>query len=313
LLLALFRLARPALLPFVLLLPLIGFGWACWSYALDPPLASVFDLILVLIAWTALNTGTIWLNAALDRDTGEILFGQPVTVPRSITVFALVAFLVAVLLGFLAGILPGVLALICAILSLLYSSSLTAWKGHPVGGPFVNLVGYGLASPLAGWSVVNVPPDLRSVIVWFLGASGVLGCYFAVQSFQGKEDAARGYRTFVVTHGPRGALLAARICLGIGFAGGTLLAAIGWLPRVCLVFAPIGLWLDHWLMLWARQPNGGGERWARGLAMRLFVGAALTIALAYADYLSDAYADRPFAGQGTLGGAPAINASAKRR
>jgi 4-hydroxybenzoate polyprenyltransferase len=307
--LSLFRLARPALLPFVLLLPIIGFGWACWSYAIDPPLDSVWRLLLVLPAWTALQTGTLWLNAALDRDCGETLFGHPVAVPAGITPFALAALLLAVLLAFGAGALPGVLALLCALLSLLYSAPLTAWKGHPLGGPLVNLLGYGLASPLAGWAVVGVPPDARSVIVWCLGASGVLGCYFAVQSFQRHEDEARGYRTLVVTHGPHGALLAARLCLGIGFAGGTLLAALGWLPRVCLVFLLVGLWLDRWLARWARQPDGGSERWARGLALRLFAGATLTIGLAYLEYLDDAYAGRPPAGQGTRRGVPSANPS----
>jgi 4-hydroxybenzoate polyprenyltransferase len=304
LLLALLRLSRPALLPFILLLPLIGFGWACWSFAVDPAPGAVVNLFVVLAAWAALNTATMWLNAALDRDQGEILFGRPVAVPRGVTPFALGAFVVAVVLAFAAGLLPGILALTCAVLSLLYSSPLTAWKGHPLGGPFVNLVGYGLASPLAGWAVAEVPPDPRSVIVWLLGAAGVLGCYFAVQAFQRDEDAARGYRTLVVTHGPRGALLAARVCLAVGFVGGTTLAAAGWLPRVCLVFLIVGFWVDRWLARWARQPNGGSERWARGLAVRMFVGAALTVSLAYLDYYLDAVEGRPPAGLGTVRGAP---------
>ena len=83
-----------------------------------------------------------------------------------------------------------------------------------------------------------------------------------------------------------------------------MLAALGWLPRVCLVFLPVGLWLDRWLARWARQPGGGSERWARGLALRLFVGEALTVALAYADYLDDALAGRPAAGLGTVRGRP---------
>lgn len=306
LILSLFRLARPALLPFVLLLPLVGFGWACWSYALDPSSSAVVNLLVVLAAWAALNVGTLWFNAALDRDEGEILFGRPVTVPHGITAFAVAAFATASLLGFVAGLLPGILASICVVLSVLYSAPATAWKGHPLGGPFVNLLGYGLASPLAGWAVVEVPPDVRSVLVWVLGASGVLGCYFAVQAFQRDEDAARGYRTLVVTHGPEGALLAARLCLGLGFAGGTALAAVGWLPRVCLVFLVVGCWLDRWLAAWSRQPGGGSERWARGLALRLFVGAVVTIALAYLDYYLDASAGRPVAGLGTVRGAPQL-------
>jgi 4-hydroxybenzoate polyprenyltransferase len=137
-----------------------------------------------------------------------------------------------------------------------------------------------------------------------MGGIGVLGCYFAVQAFQYDEDAERGYRTLVVTHGPAGALTAARICLGIGFLSGTLLAIIGWLPRVCLVFLPVGLWIDRWLARWAKQPNGGSERWARGLAFRLLVGAVLTMALATVDYLADALEGRPAAGLGTRGGHP---------
>src|SRR5262245_17057964 len=107
--LSLFRLARPALLPFVLPLPPLCLGWACWSYALDPPASAVGDLFLVLAAWAALNTGTLWLNAGLDRDTGEILFGRAVTVPPGINAFAVAALAAAVLLGFAAGILPGIL------------------------------------------------------------------------------------------------------------------------------------------------------------------------------------------------------------
>lgn len=302
---SLFLLARPALLPFILLMPLIGFGWACWSFAIDPPPGSVASLLFVLAAWAALNTGTLWLNAALDRDVGEVLFGKAVRVPRGTTAFALAALALAVALGFAAGVLPGAIASVCAVLSLLYSWPVTAWKGHPLGGPFVNLVGYGLASPLAGWAAVGVPIDARSVVVWLLGGVGVLGCYFAVQAFQRDEDAARGYRTLVVTHGPRGALSAARLCMGIGFVGGTALAAWGWLPRVCLAFALIGLGLDRWLALWARQHAGGNERWARGLAVGLFLGAVSCIALAWLDYHLDVSAGRPFAaGMGTARGAP---------
>jgi hypothetical protein len=70
------------------------------------------------------------------------------------------------------------------------------------------------------------------------------------------------------------------------------------------VFLPIGLWVDRWLARWARQPGGGSERWARGLAWRLFVGAALTIGLAWVDYFLDLSAERIPAGRGTAGGRP---------
>jgi hypothetical protein len=297
---ALVTLARPRLLPFVLFLPLVGFGWAHWDRAL--PLAEgVFGrLLAVLAGWTALQAGTMWLNAALDRDGGEVLFGRAVAVPPGITFCALAALLLGVVLAFAGGVLPGALALLCAGLSLLYSYPATAWKGHPLLGPAVNGAGYGLLSPLAGWSLVGVAPDVRSLVVWLLGGLGTLGCYFAAQAFQRDEDLARGYRTLVVTHGPAGVVLAARLCLGAGFLGGTLLSALGWLPRLCLVGLPLWLWVDRWLAR-DRERN---EWWARGLALRLLLGALLAIAVALVDYAGDLMQDGPVAGLATAHGKP---------
>jgi 4-hydroxybenzoate polyprenyltransferase len=186
----------------------------------------------------------------------------------------------------------------------LYSHPATVWKGHPLGGPVINGVGYGLLSPLAGWAIAEVEPDLRSLVVWLLGGLGTLGCYFAAQAFQRGEDAARGYRTLVVTHGPLGALRAARMCLALGFLGGVALSAFGWLPRSCLLGAPLWLWVDRWLKRWSRQPEGGGERWARGLAVRLLVAAVFGIAVALADYVNDLVRGDPVAGLATVRGRP---------
>jgi 4-hydroxybenzoate polyprenyltransferase len=264
----------------------------------------VEGLLLVVLGWAGLQTGTMWLNAALDRDRGEVLFGRPVLVPGGVVAWGLAALLAGVGSCFLANPFAGTLALVCSGLSVAYSHPALAWKAHPLGGPAVNGVGYGLLSPLAGWTVVEVAADLRSVLVWLLGGLGTLGCYFAAQAFQREEDAARGYRTLVVTHGPAGALTAARVCLGIGFLGGTLLSGLGWLPRLCLIALPVGLWVDRWLRLGVRQPRGGGERWARGLAGRLLVGAALGIGAALADYCVDLAGDGPVAGLATARGRP---------
>jgi hypothetical protein len=90
----------------------------------------------------------------------------------------------------------------------------------------------------------------------------------------------------------------------VGFTGGVVLAIIGFLPRVCLVFLPVGLWIDRWLSRWASQVRGGSEHWARGLTWRMFLGAALTIGLAWVDYLVDVDAERMPAGLGTTRGQP---------
>jgi 4-hydroxybenzoate polyprenyltransferase len=297
-------LARPRLLPFVLCLPLVGFGWAHWDHALNLREGEGVALLLVLGAWVALQTGTLWLNAALDRDRGEVLFGRAVPVPSGIVLAAVGALVVAILLACAAHPVAGGAALLCAVLAVLYSHPRIAWKGHPLGGPLVNGVGYGLLSSLAGWAVVGVSPTPRALVVWLLGGLGTLGCYFAAQAFQQEEDCARGYRTLVATHGPVGALAAARLCLGAGFLGGTLLATLGWLPRLCLAALPLGLWIDGWLRRWARQPAGGNEGWARGLALRLLAAALLGIGLAYLDYGIDLLGDGPVAGLATRRGHP---------
>jgi 4-hydroxybenzoate polyprenyltransferase len=299
---ALWVLARPRLLPFVLLLPVVGFGWGHWDRALT--LRGEAGLPWVVLAWLLLQAGTMWLNAALDRDSGETLWGRSITVPAAATPCAYVALALAVGSAFVGNFLSGCACAVCALLAILYSHPATVWKGHPILGPIVNGLGYGLLSTLAGWALVEVSPNPRTVIVWICGALGLLGCYFAVQAFQGDEDRARGYRTLVATHGPKAVLLAARVCIGLGELGGLVLAVIGWLPRLTLVGLIPAIWIDRWLAAWSKQPNGGDERWARGLAMRLLGAALLGIALAYVDYFIDIALDRPVAGLGTQRGHP---------
>ena len=146
--------------------------------------------------------------------------------------------------------------------------------------------------------------DLRTLLVWPLGAAGVLGAYFAAQAFQEKEDRARGYRTLVVTHGSNGAITAARICVGGAFLGGMLLVALGWLPRLCLIGAPLGLWVDRGFAVWSKQPGGGGAVWARRVTLRLLAASLLGLGLATIEYLIDDHAKRPVAGLATVRGHP---------
>ncbi len=299
---ALLILARLRLLLFVLAIPLVGFGWAHWDHSLD--LRGKEQLGWVVLAWPLLHIGTMWLNAHLDCDQGDILLGRPVPVPHATVWCGYAALLTAITCAFIGNVVAGSACLACAILSILYSHPWTVWKGHPLLGPFVNFLGYGLLSPLAGWAVVEVPLDLRTIFVWLLGSVGALGCYFAAQAFQETEDRVRGYRTLVATHGARGALLAARLCLGIAFTGGSVLALCGWFPRICLVVIPLGVWIDRWLSLWSLQPLGGNERWARGFAYRFLVVIFVGIGLAYVDYRWARWNGQPAAGLGTSAGQP---------
>ncbi len=298
----LWALSRPRLLPFVLGLVVLGWAWAHWDRALT--VRGGGPLGVALLAWTALNAGTLWLNAALDRDEGPVLLGEPVAVPPETTACAYLALVVAVGLGWAAGPTVGLCAAGCAVLAVLYSHPRTVWKGHPVGGPFVNLAGYAVLSPMAGFSVVGVPPDLRTLLVWPLAAIGILGTYFAAQAFQGDEDRRRGYRTLVATHGPRVVLGVVRACLLVAVAGGLALAAAGWLPRTLLVGAVGWWWVDRDLRDWSTAADGGTEARARGFARRLGWVLAVAIVLAFLPYLVDSVRNRPVAGLGTAAGHP---------
>ncbi len=299
---SLWILARPRLLPFVVLLPFMGWAWAHWDRAL--PASAEGALLGVLVAWALLHAGTLWLNAAVDRDEGEVLLGRPVEPPRGTAAAGYVALALAVIVAGAAHLGAGVACALAAVLSVAYSHPRVLWKAHPVGGPFVNVVGYGILSPLAGWLAVEVAPNSRTIVVWALAQMGILGPYFAAQAFQQDEDVARGYRTLVATHGPRVVLLAARACLGVAFFGGLLLALAGWIPRACLLGAAGWLWIDRWLARWANQPGGGHAGWARGFAVRMLTAVLLGIALAFAEYAHQSLSGRPVAGLGTVAGYP---------
>src|SRR4051794_3330508 len=90
---AFWLLARPRLMPYVLLLPVVGFGWAHWDRALE--LHGDGALVLVLLAWTCLQAGTLWLNASLDRDHGPVLMGRSVPLPHGLVVGGYLALLAA--------------------------------------------------------------------------------------------------------------------------------------------------------------------------------------------------------------------------
>lgn len=300
---ALWVLARPAMLPYLWLLVLVGYGWGHWDRALT--FRGERSLVLVLAAWTALHAGTLWLNAALDQDEGDVLFGEQAPVPAWIHGPAYAALALTVLLTAAAGWCAGIAGLVVATLAVLYSHPITRWKSHPVLGPATNLIGYGLLSPLVGWSVVGVGPNPRTLAMWLLGAVGVLGVYFLAQVFQHDEDAARGYRTLVVTHGPATTLAVAHACVAVAFVGGTVLAAVGWLPLCCLVALPLGLWNSHGLVRWSRSLATADGGWARRAARRLLISGLVGLGAVLALYSYQTWRqDVPVAGLGTARGLP---------
>lgn len=290
-------LARPRLAPAVLALPGLGFGFAHWDRAL--PLRAPGPLGALLLGWACLHVGTMWCNAALDRDEGPVLLGAAVPVPPRIGFaghLALAAAVAVVAIGAPAamGSVVG-----CAALAVLYSHPATAWKGHPIAGPLTNLVGYGLLSPWAGVSVVGEPLSARGVALGVVVGACVVGVYFVAQAFQGEEDQARGYRTLVATAGSATTLHAASLCFFLAFFGVGALAVIGLLPAGVLLTLVPGAGALWELRRNARLTAGGGPEGALRVARWLRRAVAVGMLALVAHYVADSVHGGPVAGQAT--------------
>jgi 1,4-dihydroxy-2-naphthoate octaprenyltransferase len=295
------RLARPAGLWLPPLLPALGYGFAHWDRAV--PAWRPAALGWLILAWAALQAGTLWLNAARDRDTGPVLLGHPTPIPHGTVTLGRAALLAAVALALPAGPLPALCAAGCAGLALLYSHPRHPWKAHPVGGPVVNVVGYGLLSPLAGWAILPAPPTARAGLTLGLCALTVLGWTWAAQAFQEAEDKARGDRTLVATHGPRAALGAAWLSTTAVTLGVAVLVVVGWYPRACGVALPALLMGNGLLLRWRARAPGAVEP-VRGVIAAGLVGLVLMVGGATAAHLWADHHDRPVAGLGTAAGHP---------
>jgi len=291
-------LARPRAAVLVCVLPVFGFGYALWERGSTVSPLVVGPTILALMGvWLLGHVGAMWLNAELDRDEGAVIFSRAVEVPGGTAALGYVSLSLSVLAAAPLGALVLGCASVCALLAVLYSHPRIAWKGHAQLGPLVNGVGYAALSPIAGWSAADGVFTWRAPLMLASLVVGVLGLYFAAQAFQEVEDRARGYRTLVVTHGPRRTLQIARLCFLAAmlplFAG----SAIGVYPRVVLVaLVPCGF-VDAWMTRWIREPSAA--RFAPGMVVRLVVAVLCVVAALYAHHFTQLALGEPGGGLGT--------------
>ncbi|MES2123763.1 MAG: UbiA family prenyltransferase [Gemmatimonadota bacterium] len=221
--------------------------------------------VLGLGAWVvALNGGTLALNSAFDRDQGDVAYLRlPPAVPGGLAMFAGALMLAG---GVLTWSLPfpyRAAYLVCVALSVLYSVPPIRLKA--VGGAdwVINMVGFGLATPFAGWALSGRHfGGPRSLVIWaFLPLFGAL--YPLTQLYQMDEDRARGDRTLVLRLGTRRSLALALVATGLSF--GLLFGAAwrsGWRgghdwPR----WSALGAAMVAWLVVlgpWYRD----GRRWS---------------------------------------------------
>jgi 1,4-dihydroxy-2-naphthoate octaprenyltransferase len=302
---ALVTLARPKGMILIALLPVVGFTYAFWDHGCTIPFFEALPSMLLLwVLWAVPHAGTMWLNASLDRDEGEVLFGSAAPVPPGIERYAYATLVFAVAVGLATGIGVGLCVLGCAILSVLYSHPRTAWKGHAWLGPLSNALGYGVLSPLGGFLHAGLPPTVRGAATLGVSVTFILASYLAAQAFQEREDRARGYRTLVALRGARATLDVLRALLVLSVILTLGLAAIGWYPRAVLVAAPLFFAADRVIVRWRRQAGGGDESWARKFFWRLALAGLLCLVAVSMHFAWTQATGRLLGGLGTAAGHP---------
>ncbi len=188
-------------------------------------------LVVAIVAWVVgLNGGTLAINSAFDQDEGDVAYlRRPPPPPPGLFLFGLCCMVFG--LG-LTWQLPGpyrTVYLVCLAMSVLYS--VPPWRLKAVAGAdwLINMVGFGLLTPLAGWVATGAPvsPTGRLLLVGFLPLFAAL--YPLTQLYQMEEDARRGDRTLSlrlgVVNSLRVALVATVLAFGC-FAGAALQS--GW-------------------------------------------------------------------------------------
>ena len=301
---SLWLITRPKLLVNLLLLLLVGFSFALWDRALPLSEPAVVRLGVVMLSWSLLNAGTMWLNAHLDKDDGEVLFGEVINLSFPVVGLAYFALMGGVAVSILAGVGVFSASLAATVLSVLYSHPSTKWKGHPVGGPAVNLIGYAVLTPFVGWEVVGVSLNPRTVLAFVSLGLGVLSLYFVAQAFQEDDDRARGYRTYVTVYGFERTVAVARWLIRIMFLSGCALALIGWLPSALLTMAIFAVWVDRAFSAWMKTENQRGTAHPKEVVWRIKMVGWAAVVLAGLTYVHQSIDGRLVAGLGTAAGLP---------
>jgi 1,4-dihydroxy-2-naphthoate octaprenyltransferase len=194
-------------------------------------------------------------NSYYDRDEGPIGgMAEPPPVDRGLFWFSLGVQLAGLPLALLIGYPFTLMSLLIFLLMAAYSHPAIRLKSRAVAALLAVAFGRGAVGFAAGWFTVR--SDLRSLrepdAVWGMLTTALIvtGLYVITQSYQTREDAARGDQTLPVILGARLALLVALLILAVG--GGLMVQVLwlrfgaGWALALGLFFAAIAVALLRW-------------------------------------------------------------------
>lgn len=195
---------------------------------------------LGLAAWVVcLNGGTLALNSAFDRDTGDVAYlRSPPPPPPGLAIGALLLMLAGLWLTWALPPTYRLLYGVSIILSIAYSVPPVRLKAVAGADWIINMVGFGTLTPWAGWAITGRTLTLSEGLVLWAFCPLFAALYPLTQLYQMDEDRARGDRTLVLR-------------LGIDRALAVAIAASG----VAFLMLAGAAWLQGW-------SNGGPLRWA---------------------------------------------------
>ena len=239
--------------------------------------------------WTVLlNGGTLAINSAYDRDSGDIGYlDNPPDPPDGLAGVALGAMALGCVVALALGTGYAAAYAACLLLSLLYSVPPVRLKAIAGADLLVNMAGYGGLTFAAG---ALVSPShlsggmLGAVLALATSFAFLFGAFYPMtQIYQVPEDRARGDNTLAIRVGPQRALrlslialmlcgalqLAAAGIAGVGFVGTVLLTAVnaGW-----------AVFITGWLRGFSAYPHQSGMY----RALKLWALSDLAVVVAFA-------------------------------
>ncbi len=267
---------RPRAWPIVIIHFLTG---AVVAYGGREVLAGWQTFLFGAIVWAVgLNGGTLALNSAFDRDEGDVGYlDRPPPARWWLIPFSLLFLLGGQVAALLLGIKFAAAYAVCLVMSILYSVPPFRWKRLAGIDLFINCLGYGFWTFIAGALVPALALDRlmesfwhdpraylllsatlpgRLHVPWLLVGAGFF-CLFAAlypltQLYQVEEDRARGDLTFALWVGPRASVLLsllASLAAHAAFAGALMLdqrslmaTEIGLIPSFLCWSALLLLW-----------------------------------------------------------------------
>jgi lycopene elongase/hydratase (dihydrobisanhydrobacterioruberin-forming) len=190
--------------------------------------ASWADLALGLGLWVILlNGGTLAINSAFDRDSGDIGYLRaPPAPPRHLAAFSLALMAAGQLLALRLGAAFAIVYAVCFLLSIVYSVPPLRLKAVAGADWIINMIGFGTLTPYAGWAMTGRPLELWAALLLLGFCPLFAALYPLTQLYQFEEDRARGDRTLALVLGMRRSLaiaLAATLAAFALFAGAVLI------------------------------------------------------------------------------------------